>query len=170
MSESTRIYQIIDQSAIEDVIETYFRAADSCDRDLMKTCFVSDVRAKYDGRPEVEDVDELIEQIPLFANLESGVCRICTHLVGSIRTSFTSDSAADVETVAIAFLVGVEGNADMRGLRYIDKFEKTTDKGWKIAERSHILDWSCRAPVTLAANFSTQPRVSGRVGRCIQEL
>jgi hypothetical protein len=154
------VQRLIDRSAIEEVLVRYFHGADSGDEAIVRSCFTQDVCAHYDGRPPVSGLDALMAQIPLFRNLTSGACTICTHFMGNLRFRHLDAAAAETDTHVFAFLVVPEGSGNvvnMRSLRYLDRWR--LDAGdWKIAVREHTLDWSCQVPATFARAFAQRLR------------
>lgn len=149
-----------DRLAIQDVLLGYFHGADSGNEALVRRCFTQDVQAHYDGRPPVSGLDTLMEQIPLFRNLASGACTICTHFVGNLRFCHLDATSSQTETYVLAFVVVPEDGSNavnMRSLRYLDRWRRESG-AWKIAVREHTLDWSCKVPATFARTFTQRVR------------
>ena len=114
-------------------------------------------------------LDALMAQIPLFDNLASGRCTICTHFMGNLRFVSLDAAAAETETHVFAFLVVPDGDAtadggrvvNMRSLRYLDRWRRAPGASgmeWKIAARRHTLDWYAAVPAAFARTFAERLR------------
>jgi hypothetical protein len=159
MTQIAKLQNLIDRAAIQDVLMRYFHAADSGDKDAVRSCFTSDVVATYEGRTPVTGVDALIAQIALFDNLASGACKVSTHFAGNLQFKEIAGDRAETVTNAFAFLVSREGDTvAVRSLRYLDRL-RCEGGDWKIAERLHTLDWSCNLPCAFARAFQEKLNV-----------
>jgi hypothetical protein len=107
-----------------------------------------------------------MDSLQNFNKLRDGAMKITTHFMGNLNFTSVEGDVAETEMNAVAFLVeptkGVDDVA-MRSLRYIDRMRRERD-GWRISDRIHTLDWSCRMPasfaVTLAQRVSALPERS----------
>ena len=145
---------LLDRAAIHDVLMRYFNAADCGDVQGVRACFTHDVWAQYEGRPPVQGLDALIDQIALFRNLQSGACRISTHFAGNLVYRRLEDDFAETENNAFAFLVDAAGTkVAARSLRYLDRLRRE-DGQWKICQRIHTLDWSSDFSCEFARAFA----------------
>jgi hypothetical protein len=154
-ARSPDLQQLLDRTAIQDALTRYYHAADSGNRDLLRSCFTEDVRAHYIERTPVSGLDALMAQIPLFDKLASGAMKICTHFMGNLRFLHLAADTAETETYVLAFLVVPRAGADdvqVRSFRYLDRWARTGE--WKICARVLTLDWSCDVPATFASALS----------------
>ena len=155
MSErSAEIQYLLDRAAIEDLLRRYFHGLDRCDPAQVRTCFTDDVRAKYDHRPPVTGIEDMMRGFRTFKRIPESKLKMTTHFMGNLNINLIQGDVAETETNAIAFLVEVdEAGGDivqMRSLRYLDRMRRQ-ENGWLISDRIHTLDWSGQVP----ANFAT---------------
>jgi len=153
---SAELQQLLDRAAIQDVLTCYFHAADSGNKDLLRSCFTGDVCAHYNDRTPVSGLDALMAQIPLFDKLASGAMKICTHFMGNLRFGYLAADAAETETNVLAFLVVPRADVEdvqMRSFRYLDRWARI-DGDWKISARVHTMDWNCDVPAGFARPLS----------------
>jgi hypothetical protein len=154
-ARSPELQQLLDRAAIQDVLTRYYHAADSGNKDLMRSCFTEDVRAHYIDRPPVSGLDALMAQIPLFDKLASGALKICTHFMGNVRFVHLASDTAETETNVIAFLVVPRADAEdvqVRSFRYLDRWSRIGE--WKISARVLTLDWNSDVPARFARALS----------------
>lgn len=149
--------QLLDQIAMQAVVSRYFQGVDRNDLAQMRACFTADVKGTYANRGTVVGVDEVLAMLRShFENMENGTIRVCTHFMGTFNIDRLEGDSAETETYALAFLVragAATSDPDamaMRSLRYLDRWKRTAE-GWKICERIHTLDWSCKQ----APDFAT---------------
>jgi ketosteroid isomerase-like protein len=147
------VQYLADRAAIQDVLVSYFRGLDRCDRELVRSCFTDDVHVHYDKRPPVSGIDAVMAHFRTFARMEKGEMKVTTHFMGNLNVKYIRDDTAETETNAIAFMVEPADVMAMRSLRYIDRFRRDQNS-WRISDRLHTLDWSCRIPTTFGATLA----------------
>jgi ketosteroid isomerase-like protein len=152
--DSSEVVQYLaDRAAIHDVLVSYFRGLDRCDRELVRNCFTDDVHVHYDKRPPVSGIDAVMAHFRTFDRMEKGAMKVTTHFMGNLNVKYIRDDTAETETNAIAFMVEPADVMAMRSLRYIDRFRRDQNS-WRISDRLHTLDWSCRIPTTFGATLA----------------
>lgn len=141
------LQQLLDRAAIRDVLARYFLGLDREEPAMVRSCFTADVRANYDGRPPVTDVDALMGSLRVWKETAQGKIKCTTHFIGTLNFRALDAASSHTEAYAIAYLLETAGGdqVNMRSLRYIDRWRRTAE-GWRICERTHTLDWSCLAP------------------------
>ena len=155
---------LLDRREIEDVLTRYFRGLDRGEPQTVRSCFTDDVVARYDGRTAfrsgndapVVGVDALLDGLITFKRQASGDWKVSTHLAGQINLLSLNGDEAHTETYAIAYVVQRRTPTDVvaqRALRYVDRLHRTA-KGWRIAERTHTLDWSTESPPLFATTMN----------------
>ena len=159
MSQNPKDLQtLLDRAALHDVLARYYQGLDRGDQAQVRACFTDDVCARFDGKPPIRGIDELMNSFWVFRKHESGEWKITTHFMGNLNFNLLEGDVAETETNAIAFLVlpcaSSEGREQvaMRSLRYMDRLRRTPD-GWRICERQHTLDWSCHVPTSTALSI-----------------
>ena len=157
---SSRIQYLADRAAIQDVLARYFQGLDRCSKELVRSCFTEDVHVHYDKRSPVNGIDEVMAHFRTFQRMEQGLMKVTTHFMGNLNFKYIRGDTAETEMNAIAFMVEPANVMAMRSLRYMDRLRRAGD-GWRISDRAHTLDWSCRIPtdyaVTLAQRVSALP-------------
>ncbi len=161
IQHTTSLEQLPDRAAIADVLARYFLGLDRELPETVSSCFTEDVSAKYDERPLVVGRDALMGSLRVWRETAEGKIKRTTHFMGTLNFHRLHGDMAETETYAIAFLVETAGgdHVNMRSLRYIDRFRRTPE-GWRICERTHTLDWSCKVPATfstVASSFMSRP-------------
>jgi len=159
----SEVQYLIDRAAIQELLARYFQGLDRSDPVQVRSCFTDDVHCHYDKRTPTRGIEELMGSLQNFNKLRASTMKITTHFMGNFSLGRLEGDVAETETNAIAFLVEPENGADMvavRSLRYLDKMRHQKD-GWRISDRIHTLDWSCRMPanfaLTLAQRVSVLP-------------
>jgi len=154
---------LMDRAAIQELLARYFQGLDRSSPEQVRSCFTDDVQAHYDQRPPTRGIEAMMASLQNFNRLRDGTMRITTHFMGNFNLNRLEGDVAETETNAIAFLVEPADGADqvaMRSLRYLDRMRRQKD-GWRISDRIHTLDWSCRLPasssITLAQRLSVLP-------------
>ena len=126
------------RQAVQEVIDRYFFAIDSCNPDLVRRCFANDARYTSDaGLLDMEGRDAIGNRLG-----KGGRFVHTTHVRASQEIVIDGDIAA-ADTFAIAYLVEPEaagGTVHVRGLRYTDRLERGAD-GWEIVSRHHSTKW-----------------------------
>ena len=160
---STEIQYLMDRTAIQDLLARYFQGLDRGSAEQVRSCFTDDVHAHYDQRTPTKGIAQLIDSLQNFNKLRDGSMKITTHFMGNLCIGRIQGDRAETETNALALLVEPEAGGDgvaVRSLRYIDRMRRQ-ENGWRISDRIHTLDWSCRVPtnfaITLAQRVSTLP-------------
>jgi len=127
-----------ERQAVQELLDRYFFAIDSCNPDLIGTCFADNARYTSDaGLLDMEGRDAIAGQLGRggrFAN---------TAHVRASQEIVIDGLGAAADTFAIAYLVEPEANGGavhVRGLRYTDRLQRGTD-GWKIVKRHHSTKW-----------------------------
>ncbi|MES2562955.1 MAG: nuclear transport factor 2 family protein [Pseudomonadota bacterium] len=162
-AHATALQNLMDRAAIADLLARYFQGLDRGSREQVRECFTDDVVAHYDQRTPTKGIAALIDSLQNFNKLRDGTMKITTHFMGNLNFTQIEGDIAETEMNAIAFLVEPGKGPDevsMRSLRYIDRMRRQ-ENGWRISDRIHTLDWSCRVPanfsVTLAQRVSALP-------------
>jgi len=163
---------LFDRAAIQDVLALYFQGLDRGEPQILRRCFTGDVVARYDGRSKlrsggiqvVQGVDAVIDSLVTFKRKHSGEWGVTTHFMGNLCFDSIEGDTARTETYALAFIVlpGQPDQVAMRSLRYLDQLRRTSE-GWRICEREHTLDWSCKVSTDFSVTFAqrlTSPRES----------
>jgi hypothetical protein len=160
----SEIQYLLDRAAIQDLQARYFQGLDRGSPEQVRSCFTDDVHAHYDQRTPTRGIEELIHSLQNFNKLRDGTMKITTHFMGNLNISLLQADVAETEMNALALLVEPGKGTDlvaMRSLRYIDRMRRQQD-GWRISDRIHTLDWSCRMPanfaITLAQRVSALPK------------
>jgi hypothetical protein len=165
MSEtSVDVRYLLDRAAIQELLARYFQGLDRSDPEQVRSCFTDDVHCHYDRRTPTQGIADLMGSLQNFNKLRAGTMKITTHFMGNFNLKRLDGDVAETETSAIAFLVEPDQGIDqvaMRSLRYLDRLRRQKD-GWRISDRIHTLDWSCRVPanfaLTLAQRVSVLPQ------------
>jgi hypothetical protein len=154
---------LMDRAAIHDLHARYFQGLDRSNPDQVRSCFTADVQAHYDGRSALrpdgapsQGIDALMNSIITFKRQQSGEWKITTHFMGNLNINYLEGDVAETETNALAFLVVAGEPADqvvIRSLRYMDRLRRV-ERGWRISERRHTLDWSCQVPAIFAVTMA----------------
>ena len=150
---SNTVQYLADRAAIQEVLVRYFQGLDRCDPQLVRSCFTDDVHVHYDNREPVSGLEAVMAHLRTFTRMEPGQMKVTTHFMGNLNVKYIRDDAAETETYAIAFLVEPADVMAMRSLRYIDRLRRDGN-GWRISDRVHTLDWSCRIPTTYGVTLA----------------
>ena len=157
---SNDLQYLLDRAAIQEVLVRYFQGLDRCNPDQVRTCFTDDVHVHYDKRPPVSGIDAVMAHFRTFDRMAKGLMKVTTHFMGNLNIKYIRGDTAETEMNAIAFLVEPAEVVSMRSLRYIDRLRRD-QAGWRISDRAHTLDWSCRMPteysITLAQRVTALP-------------
>ena len=140
---AARVRQLEDLHRIRCVLQTYARALDRGDWDLMRTCFTAD--ATDDHGPFQGGVDALVRGTRELMAEYWGTM----HVLGQSHIELDGDTAA-VETYALSFhrRHGRDGGGDedtVTGIRYIDRFARTAG-GWLVPGASRYRNGTPRCP------------------------
>lgn len=140
--DDSLLRQTADHIALSRLIDSYARAIDRCDLELLRSLYADDAihdhGAMFCGGPDA------------FAAFIGGTMRslVSHHFMGNRLLDITGDQATG-ETYAINSHVIAPGTAEARdyiaGGRYLDRFRRT-DAGWRITYRTRVIDWSHERP------------------------
>ena len=147
------VQYLADLAAIQEVLVRYFQGLDRCDAQLVRTCFTEDVHVHYDKRAPVSGIEAVMAHFRTFDRMKKGQMKVTTHFMGNLNVKYIRGDVAETEMNAIAFLVEPADVMAMRSLRYIDRLRRDGN-GWRISDRLHTLDWSCRIPTTFGATLA----------------
>ena len=133
------LIELLDRTAINDLINRYFCGLDRRDFALLATCFTPGAEGRYDGGKKVySGRDAIVEAMRGIAQF-----KFSTHLMGNTVIEVDKGHAT-AETQAVAFLVvdrsAGKGRILVRGLRYVDDLTKGPE-GWQISRRVHTPLW-----------------------------
>ena len=136
-----RVARLLDQQAIERVIQRYCRGIDRRDLDLVRDCYHADAtdhHGSFSG-----SVDEYLVWVDgLLARY-----RFTTHALNQITVEFgPAPDLAAAETYGVSIHRGDPAKPHQNlatGFRYLDRFERRAGS-WKIASRVAIGEWSLR--------------------------
>jgi len=149
---SSDLQYLIDRAAVQDVLARYFHGIDGCDHERVRSCFTDDVETHYALRPPTRGIEALMESLQTSRRIREGSMKVSTHFMGNFNLMGLEGDTAETEINAIAFLVEPDTGEDvvaMRSLRYFDRLRRQ-EKGWRIFNRVHTLDWSCQVPANFA--------------------
>jgi hypothetical protein len=131
-----------DRTAVRDVLERYLFGLDRRDYRGLASCFASDAQAEYllsasappDRLNGVDEIVAFLQQIEAFP--------VSTHALGNAEIRIDGDRATSDSLVTATLLSGdaVSGRIHVRGIRYADRFLRSTD-GWLITHRRHTPVW-----------------------------
>ena len=132
--------ELLDERAIRAVILTYCRGVDRMDRGLVRSCYHDDALEEHGSFRGT--VDEYIEWVwKVLARYDR-----TSHMVANQLIELRGNRA-HCETYGVAFHEGDPTDPTRNltvGFRYLDRFERRPDHGWKIVERVAVTDW-CRS-------------------------
>ena len=145
------IEDVLAREEIRSVLMDLARGTDRLDAELIRSCYHPDAiddHAEYRGGPE-GFADWVLAVLPHFATT--------MHFLGNIRIEVEGE-VAQSETYCIAHHLTrpeePEGERDMcMGLRYLDRFERRAEGGWRIAKRRCVWDWSNTLSVSAKHGF-----------------
>jgi hypothetical protein len=139
------IDELLAREEIREVLLRYTRGIDRLDLDLVRSCYHPDARddhGAYRG-----DVDGFLAWVgDVLSYFDSTM-----HFVGNQLIELDGDGA-HAESYCVAYhRRGARDGEDphdlVTALRYVDRLERRADRGWKIADRVCVFDWSRRDPV-----------------------
>ncbi len=144
---TTNLQDLLDKSAIEEVLQRYGRTEDWLDEEGQASCFWPDADIDYGfftGSGE--------DFVRIVMEHERSVARrwhLCTGVMIKLE-----GKTAKAESYGIT-VGATEPNSDftMFGGRYLDELEKR-DREWRISKRVYILDWSHIFPNSMKAATS----------------
>jgi ketosteroid isomerase-like protein len=137
-----------DRDEIFDVAVRYATALDTCDWDLLRTCFVPDVIGRYGGDlGEVHGYEALEEICKRTLEPLDG----SQHIVSNFAVQLRGDEADFSCYLQSQHIMNAAEGGPLFTLagRYTDLFRRTDD-GWKIAERELATMWVSGNPAVLA--------------------
>jgi hypothetical protein len=132
-----------DRVALRYLVEAYATACDTRDESLLVSCFTDGATLTVrwlDREPSVMRMPDDAERIP------SGLGRYdrTLHFIGNHRADIDGDHATG-ETYCFAHHIN-GANDHVMAIRYRDVYRRGSD-GWRIAERTLLLDWTQDLPV-----------------------
>jgi hypothetical protein len=151
-----------DRASIRDAILRYFWGADRGDQTLHQSAFAPDGKLFIDGVQRRGPGAPPPDQLPQPKGVALDEVVATTHHLHQSDIRFVDDGAGDapavalVESYATAYVLvetGGERRLLVRGLRYLDRFERR-DQQWLIAERRHNVDWMYEAMPSMAVTRS----------------
>ena len=168
-NNSIDLQYLLDRTEIQELHLRYFRGVDRGDRDQVRACFTADARATFHGGG-ASGIDDMMTNLlgDLFRNADHKIGNTGYHFMGGMNIARLEGDEAETETYAFSAKVrgsaGVKPGSELtlRGLRYLDRLERT-GQGWQIYEREHVLDWMSNVPASFAASLAE--RVNGLTQR-----
>ena len=131
------VRDLLDKSAIEDVLVRYCRTLDWLDAEGHADVYWPEAEIDYGFFK-----GSAAEFVPVVMKVERA-SRRRWHTINTIQVNLLGNGKADVECYSVAGAAS-EQNGEMRdrlfGGRYLDRFEKRGEE-WRIAKRTYILDW-----------------------------
>jgi len=123
---------------IEEVVLRYCRGIDRMDRELVRSCYHADATDEHGSFSG--GVDAFLEWVwKLLARYE-----MTMHFLGNVLVELAGDAA-----VAESYGVAWHRSSDPRpqlnlvtGFRTLDRFERRSGAGWRIARRVAVTEWS----------------------------
>ncbi|WP_210593044.1 nuclear transport factor 2 family protein [Streptomyces sp. GESEQ-35] len=137
-AESRSVQELLDKSAITEMVYTVAHAMDARDWDLFVTCYAPEAEGDY-VNAKVAGREAIIAGTKAFLEPLDAT----QHLVGNLRVTVDGDIATTHATF-IAQHVRAEATGSGRyilGGTYIDTLRRT-DAGWKITRRQIRGIWS----------------------------
>ena len=132
--------ELLDERDIRNVVLTYCRGVDRMDRELVRSCYHADateVHGSFTGT-----IDGYLDWVwRVLSRYER-----TQHFVGNLLIELRGDRA-HAETYGIASHEGDAADPTKNlavGFRYLDRFERRDDAGWRIVQRVAVTDW-CRS-------------------------
>jgi len=130
--------ELVAKREIEEVVLRYCRGIDRMDRELVRSCYHPDASEEHGSF--YGGVEEFLDWVfRLLARYETTM-----HFVGNVLIELAGDAA-----VAESYGVAWHRSSDPRpqwnlttGFRYLDRFERRGDTGWRIARRIAVTEWS----------------------------
>ena len=138
------VQELMDRSAIRELMARYAHGLDRRDFEMVRSCFMPDAFADY-GASKGQGIENILKIVKVVATFQ-----FTMHFMGNQLVEIHGD-AADVETYAMDRLryTAKDGkDYDMfGGLRYLDKMVKREGR-WRIQHRVMHTDWRRHEPVT----------------------
>ena len=133
-SDMITMPRLADEHAIRNVLLRYCRGIDRIDLDLVRECFHPDARDNHGGFDGT--IDEFIAWIARLLPRYGVSIHNLTNML--IEFHPTRDDVAHVETYGTAEHQTIGGGPHLNlsiFFRYIDRFERRDQGGWRIADR-----------------------------------
>jgi hypothetical protein len=123
------------------VINRYASAVDGVDLDLLRSCFVDEVRASYMGRPIEPGVEAIVRTIEPMRAMTGTV-----HNLGPVHVAVDDDTARARAGCLVFAVTGDEPpRAVLRAINY--EFDLVRRDGdWRISRLHHDVLWATAAP------------------------
>jgi SnoaL-like domain len=127
-----------DESELRHLVERYFGAIDSCDWELLASCFSEDAIGEYmDGEWMLHGRSELVRGISeTISKFHSTL-----HLTGSTVCTVDGEGIAGTIFATANVQPQRDGGVIVRGLRYDDRYELHGGR-WLIVKRRHRVLWN----------------------------
>ena len=143
--EPNQVQWLWDQLQIQQVLATYCRGIDRCDKQLLKTAYWPDALEEhgiFTGNA-MEWADFIVPLI--------GTMKMTMHAIGNSLIDIDGDQA-DAETYVNAYHLmddpaGGQTEMIVAG-RYLDRFERRQGE-WRIARRTFVMDWNQNRPASV---------------------
>jgi len=121
---------------ILDCMNRYTRGADRLDRELLLSAYhpdATDDRGAFTGGPEAR-VDWLLAYLRTLDNT--------SHHISNFTIEIDGDTAHTESYVITTLLPKGSETVTMGGARYIDRFERRDEGGWRIVHREAVMDFT----------------------------
>ncbi|CAM8623430.1 NTF2_like domain containing protein [Acidimicrobiia bacterium] len=140
---------LLDRQEIRDVVTRYFNSADRRDFVSLVDCFVPGALVDYSDLLPVSPTTPIADVAAIIDSAMGELYNHTQHFMGNHECTVNGDSAT-VETYCLAIHEYLDDTVDggtrpTSALRYIDRFDRTTD-GWRIAHRKAVRDIALQLP------------------------
>lgn len=148
-ANEAKLQELLDRSAIEEVLIRYVNRNDANDWDGMVQCFTEDGGWAHDPGAGRAKLREGFSRMREMSSTMMPIDRVerCQHAVSNVEIKIDGDTATAF-CLARAYLYGPRGDDYVmlvRGITYTDRLVRTAE-GWLIKERAHDLVWMFEAP------------------------
>lgn len=141
-SLAAKVRHLEARAEILDCMNRYTRGADRLDRDLLLSAYhpdATDDRGAFTGGPEAR-VDWLLAYLRTLDHT--------SHHISNFTIEIDGDTAHTESYVITTLLPRGGETVTMGGARYIDRFERRDEGGWRIAHREAVMDFTFTAPTS----------------------
>jgi SnoaL-like domain len=137
---------LLERTAIREVIQQYAIGLDQRDEELLSSCFTHDAHFVLEGNDAGRGFDAFRAYMRLHS--QAMPIRSFGHVIPSVHVTLNGDTAtARCQGFSYLILEGDGGNTvRLRGLRYQESLVRT-DR-WLISEHVHIPIWESHLPVS----------------------
>ena len=133
-----RLYRLLDERDIQDVLQRYCRGVDRCDAEIIASCYHDDAIDDHGNwtvrGPEAPTA--IIERVKPGKDA-------AMHFLGNIQIEVDGD-VAFTECYLLAFRSSEKDGRSYtrtRAVRFVDRFERRAGE-WRISERVVVDDWN----------------------------